>query len=86
MEALKWHLLPERRSQMITTISSFCRTRPRQSTRGSLLVVGGMDANKGATTIEEYCPRKNSWTVCGNLIYFHRSIISMLLNNIKTLD
>lgn len=43
MEALKWHLLPERRSQMITTH----RTRPRKSTMGRLLAVGGMDAHKG---------------------------------------
>lgn len=43
MEALKWHLLPERRSQMTTTH----RTRPRKSTMGRLLAVGGMDAHKG---------------------------------------
>lgn len=45
MEALKWHLLPERRSQMTTTH----RTRPRKSTMGRLLAVGGMDAHKGTT-------------------------------------
>lgn len=41
MEALKWHLLPERRT-LITTQ----RTRPRKSTMGRILAVGGMDAHK----------------------------------------
>lgn len=49
MEALKWHLLPERRSQMTTTH----RTRPRKSTMGRLLAVGGMDAHKGKTILAE---------------------------------
>ncbi|KAJ8917116.1 hypothetical protein NQ315_012606 [Exocentrus adspersus] len=52
MEAMKWHLLPERRLQMASA-----RTRPRKATLGRLLVVGGMDKNKGATTIESYDPR-----------------------------
>ncbi|KRT79136.1 BTB And C-terminal Kelch domain containing protein [Oryctes borbonicus] len=58
MEAMKWHLLPERRTQM-----SGARTRPRKATMGKLIVVGGMDKNKGATTIECYDPRIDSWTV-----------------------
>lgn len=58
MEAMKWHLLPERRSQMLNH-----RTRPRKATLGRLLVVGGMDRNKGATTIESYDPRGDVWTV-----------------------
>lgn len=58
MEALKWHLLPQRRLQMAST-----RTRPRKSTLGRLLIVGGMDKNKGATTIESYDPRTNYWSV-----------------------
>lgn len=58
MEALKWHLLPERRLQMVSA-----RTRPRKSTLGRLLIVGGMDRNKGATTIESYDPRSNYWSV-----------------------
>lgn len=41
MEALKWHLLPERRSLICTQ-----RTRPRKSTMGRILAVGGMDAHK----------------------------------------
>ncbi|KAK4882939.1 hypothetical protein RN001_006258 [Aquatica leii] len=58
MEAMKWHLLPERRPQMISS-----RTRPRKATLGRLLVVGGMDKNKGATTIESYDPRCGNWTI-----------------------
>lgn len=58
MEAMKWHLLPERRLQMVNG-----RTRPRKATLGRLLVVGGMDRNKGATTIESYNPRGDVWTV-----------------------
>lgn len=62
MEALKWHLLPERRTQ----ISSH-RTRPRKSTMGKLLAVGGMDAHKGAISIESYCPRLDRWTLLKNM-------------------
>lgn len=62
MEALKWHLLPERRSQVSTK-----RTRPRKSTMGKLLAVGGMDAQKGAISIESYCPRLDRWTVLKNM-------------------
>lgn len=58
IEAMKWHLLPERRPQMACS-----RTRPRKATLGRLLVVGGMDKNKGATTIESYDPRRDDWTV-----------------------
>jgi len=35
MEAMKWHLLPERRLQMACT-----RTRPRKATIGRLMIVG----------------------------------------------
>ena len=41
IEALKYHLLPERRSLLQSG-----RTRPRKSTVGQMLLVGGMDANK----------------------------------------
>ncbi|KAG8144553.1 hypothetical protein E2320_013044 [Naja naja] len=41
MEAMKYHLLPERRSMMQSP-----RTKPRKSTVGSLYAVGGMDATK----------------------------------------
>lgn len=62
IEAMKWHLLPERRLQMANH-----RTRPRKATLGRLLVVGGMDYNKGATTIESYDPRNDVWTVAYNM-------------------
>ncbi|XP_055853938.1 kelch-like protein 5 [Episyrphus balteatus] len=62
MEALKWHLLPERRSLISTE-----RTKPRKSTVGRLLAVGGMDAHKGAISIESYCPRLDKWTVWKNM-------------------
>ncbi|KAL1502542.1 hypothetical protein ABEB36_007670 [Hypothenemus hampei] len=58
MEAMKWHLLPERRFQM-----AGLWTRPRKATIGRLMIVGGMDSNKGATTIESYDPRSDSWTI-----------------------
>ncbi|KAM8952237.1 kelch-like protein 4 [Pelodytes ibericus] len=56
MEAMKYHLLPERRSMMQSP-----RTKPRKSTVGALYAVGGIDATKGATTIEKYDLRTNSW-------------------------
>lgn len=58
MEAMKWHLLPERRLQMVST-----RTRPRKATLGRILVVGGMDKTKGAMTIESYDPRTDMCSV-----------------------
>nr|AAH99954.1 Klhl4 protein [Mus musculus] len=42
MEAMKYHLLPERRSMLQSP-----RTKPRKSTVGALYAVGGMDAAKG---------------------------------------
>lgn len=42
LEALKYHLLPERRSALQSP-----RTKPRKSTVGDMYVVGGMDSNKG---------------------------------------
>ena len=50
MEALKWHLLPERRSLVTTE-----RTRPRKSTVGRVLAVGGMDAHKVFSQIMKIC-------------------------------
>lgn len=62
MEALKWHLLPERRS-LISTM----RTKPRKSTLPRLLAVGGMDAQKSAISIEIYDPRIDKWTLLKNM-------------------
>ncbi|KAF7656589.1 hypothetical protein LDENG_00039120 [Lucifuga dentata] len=63
MEAMKYHLLPERRPMFQSP-----RTKPRKSTVGALYAVGGMDATKGSTTIEKYDLRTNTWvqsTKCG---------------------
>ena len=48
MEAMKYHLLPERRLSMQS-----CRTKPRKSTVGVLYAVGGMDCTKGRSAA--YC-------------------------------
>jgi kelch-like protein 1/4/5 len=50
MEAMKWHLLPERRSQITTQ-----RTRPRKSTIGRLLTIGGMDMHKVRVLVVVRC-------------------------------
>ena len=57
LEAMKYHLLPERRSMLQST-----RTCPRKATVGYLYAVGGMDTNKGATSIERYDPRTDTWS------------------------
>jgi len=62
LEALKYHLLPERRLSLQSP-----RTRPRKSTVGVLLAVGGMDATKGATSIEKYDLRTNQWSHVTNM-------------------
>uniref|UniRef100_A0A3Q2Z7J4 Kelch like family member 4 n=1 Tax=Hippocampus comes TaxID=109280 RepID=A0A3Q2Z7J4_HIPCM len=72
MEAMKYHLLPERRPMFQSP-----RTKPRKSTVGALYAVGGMDkrthtvakqsthtgisAFLGSTTIEKYDLRTNTW-------------------------
>ncbi|KAJ9576657.1 hypothetical protein L9F63_025446, partial [Diploptera punctata] len=61
MEALKYHLLPERRPMLQSP-----RTRPRKSTVGALLV-GFMLTKKGATSIEKYDLRGNSWCHVANM-------------------
>ncbi|XP_067135228.1 kelch-like protein 5 [Centruroides vittatus] len=62
MEALKYHLLPERRSMLQSP-----RTKPRKSTVGSLYIIGGMDGNKGSASIQKYDLRTNSWSHFSNM-------------------
>jgi kelch-like protein 1/4/5 len=57
LEAMKYHLLPERRSLLQST-----RTCPRKSTVGYLYAVGGMDTSKGALSIERYDMRTDTWS------------------------
>ncbi|XP_054845840.1 kelch-like protein 5 isoform X3 [Eublepharis macularius] len=47
MEAMKYHLLPERRPMLQSP-----RTKPRKSTVGVVFAVGGMDATKGVAVLE----------------------------------
>ncbi|XP_071652799.1 kelch-like protein 5 [Temnothorax longispinosus] len=56
MEALKYHLLPERRPLLQTG-----RTKPRKATVGTLLVLGGRDAIDGSTFIDAFSLRDNAW-------------------------
>ncbi|KAM6972696.1 kelch-like protein 5 isoform 2-T3 [Aplochiton taeniatus] len=69
MEGMKYHLLPQRRPLLQSP-----RTRPRKATVGVLFAVGGMDATKGATSIEQYCLRRDAWrqvaTMSGRRLQF----------------
>nr|KAF6492322.1 kelch like family member 4 [Molossus molossus] len=56
IEAMKYHLLPERRPMMQSP-----RTKPRKSTVGALYAVGG------TTTIEKYDLRTNNWLHIGTM-------------------
>ncbi|XP_029297686.1 kelch-like protein 5 [Cottoperca gobio] len=56
MEGMKYHLLPQRQPLLQSP-----RTRPRKATVGAMFAVGGMDATKGATSIEQYCLRQDTW-------------------------
>ncbi len=53
MEAMKYHLLPERRPLLQSP-----RTRPRKATVGALFAVGGMDATKGIPFISFFVVSK----------------------------
>jgi len=50
MEAMKYHLLPERRLSLQSP-----RTKPRKSTVGVLYAVGGMDCTKGMHNTNAGC-------------------------------
>ncbi|XP_072601140.1 kelch-like protein 4 isoform X4 [Vulpes vulpes] len=91
MEAMKYHLLPEKRPMMQSP-----RTKPRKSTVGALYAVGGMDSMKGTTTIEKYDLRTNSWlhigTMSGRRLQFGVAVIDNKLyvvggrDGLKTLN
>ncbi|XP_071400953.1 kelch-like protein 5 [Centroberyx affinis] len=74
MEGMKYHLLPQRRPLLQSP-----RTRPRKATVGALFAVGGMDATKGATSIEQYCLRRDSWrqvaTMSGRRLQFGVAVL-----------
>lgn len=53
MEAMKYHLLPERRPMFQSP-----RTKPRKSTVGALYAVGGMDSTKGIKEKDELVAAK----------------------------
>lgn len=54
MEAMKYHLLPERRPMFQSP-----RTKPRKSTVGALYAVGGMDATKGTAVTQQLSPKSS---------------------------
>lgn len=54
MEAMKYHLLPERRPMFQSP-----RTKPRKSTVGALYAVGGMDATKGTALTQHLSPKSS---------------------------
>lgn len=62
MEAMVYHLLPERRLSMQSA-----STKPRSSTVGVLYAVGGMDSAKGAVSMEKYDLRLNGWSQTDNM-------------------
>lgn len=62
LEAMKWHLLPNRRSRMTIGV------RPRKSTMGLILAIGGIDVSLAEAhsayktlCVDSYCPRLNQW-------------------------
>lgn len=76
MEAMKYHLLPERRPMFQSP-----RTKPRKSTVGALYAVGGMDATKGMTHSQQLSIHGNTdylncntFCVCGFRLHHHREI------------
>ncbi|CAF1189240.1 unnamed protein product [Didymodactylos carnosus] len=75
IEAMRYHLIPERRSIMQTI-----RTKPRRSTIGSLYCLGGMDTTKGPQTIEKYCFRTGFWHPDGHLNSRRLQFASVLLD------
>ncbi|XP_056265760.1 kelch-like protein 5 isoform X1 [Pseudoliparis swirei] len=75
MEGMKYHLLPQRQPLLQSP-----RTRPRKATVGAMFAVGGMDATKGATNIEQYCLRRDTWrqvaTMSGRRLQFGVAVLN----------
>ncbi|KAG7486029.1 kelch 5 isoform X1 [Solea senegalensis] len=71
---MKYHLLPLHRPLLQSP-----RTRPRKATVGAMFAVGGMDATKGATSIEQYCLRRDTWrqvaTMSGRRLQFGVAVL-----------
>ncbi|NXX23909.1 KLHL5 protein, partial [Podargus strigoides] len=64
MEAMKYHLLPERRPMLQSP-----RTKPRKSTTFGvfLFFITSICCHSGATSIEKYELRTNMWTPVANM-------------------
>uniref|UniRef100_A0A8C4NCK5 Kelch-like family member 5 n=1 Tax=Eptatretus burgeri TaxID=7764 RepID=A0A8C4NCK5_EPTBU len=62
VQAMKYQLLPGHRDA-----THSARTHPRKSTVGTMIAVGGMDASKGAISIEQYDLRTNTWSCLDRL-------------------
>lgn len=60
VNALKWHLLPERRPYLANNWS-----RAKKATLGKVIVLGGVDATREATPMELYCPWSDKWSSFG---------------------
>lgn len=77
-EAMKYHLLPERRSHMQNW-----RTKPRRSTSGTLYAVGSMECSKGVITVDRYDLRTDQWEeydqMVGRRLQFGLAIIQDIL-------
>ncbi|XP_068606667.1 kelch-like protein 5 [Brachionichthys hirsutus] len=75
MEGMKYHLLPQRQPLLQSP-----RTRPRKATVGAMFAIGGMDATKGATSIEQYCLRRDTWrqvaTMSGRRLQFGVAVLN----------
>ncbi|XP_076244512.1 kelch-like protein 5 isoform X2 [Calliopsis andreniformis] len=96
MEALKYHLLPERRPLLQSG-----RTKPRKATVGHMLAIGGMDATKGVAvlggplyavgghdgwsfldTVERWDPATRQWSSVSPMS-IHRSTVGVAVLNDK---
>lgn len=75
MEAMKYHLLPERRPMFQSP-----RTKPRKSTVGALYAVGGMDATKGMD------PQCSSYQYTATLFKLFKHLLCLCLLGSTTIE